>query len=287
MILDLFQLGESTTHIQHQKADLFKSFEKFIQILSEYPSAKTSILESYGVPFDKLFVSHPGYKNFLTEGFIKMVITDHERRFYLALHSVKFPPLTKNQNTKAKFFKDGYFLSNVKNMLEKRLTDSKFSDLLMVRTGSLYLDNLEPFQFLNDQIDAVILEKLIGAEFNKNMEIFTDCVGSHPDILQFYTNRILQSKWPENSNQELLKFMATSKYFLKIYESIFKYHMLSPPWLEKLNSSLQFLISSINRVLAGEEKVGIIKLMETHIEVYTVILQRLDSRTLKDLKVNF
>ena len=63
--------------------------------------------------------------------------------------------------------------------------------------------------------------------------------------------------------------------------------MLSPPWLEKLNSSLQFLISSINRVLAGEEKVGIIKLMETHIEVYTVILQRLDSRTLKDLKVNF
>ena len=67
MILDLFQLGESTTHIQHQKADLFKSFEKFIQILSEYPSAKTSILESYGVPFDKLFVSHPGYKNFLTE----------------------------------------------------------------------------------------------------------------------------------------------------------------------------------------------------------------------------
>jgi hypothetical protein len=287
MILHLFQLGESTTHIQHQKADLFKSSEKFFQILSEYPSTHTSILESYGVPFDKLFVSYPGYKKCLTEDFNKMVITDHERRFYQALHTVKVPSLTKNLSTKVKFFKDGYFLSNVKKMLEKRLTDSKFSDLLMVRTGSLYLETLEPFQFLNEQIDAVILEKLIGAEFNKNMEIFTDCVGSHPDILQFYTNQILQLKWPENSNQELLKFMATSKYFLKIYESVFKYKILSPPWMEKLRKSLQFLISSINRVLAGEEKVCIIKLMETHIVVYTDILQRLDSGTLKDLKVNF
>lgn len=288
IILFLFHHIEANlrnAYNQHEISDLQRTFEGFFQILSDYSSAYTSVLFSFGIPFDKVLTSNQAFMNFLPKDLNHKVTNDSERRFYQALLSTDFPDRKYGNHSKVKVFKDQFFHNHVKQMLSARLAESNFSHLLLVRTSS---DFLESCPALDKQLEHTILEKLYSVDFIKNIEILATCLYQDPKKLQFYTDQLMLRVWPKDNKRDLLKFMAESNYFLKIIEYCFNCPILSNQWRDKFKHGIQLLVSSINGVMSGEETTGIIKLMEPNTAIYSHIIQLLLVKSpdmVKDLKV--
>ena len=153
---------------------------------------------------------------------------------------------------------------------------SSLYELLMVRSHV----KLDDAVFLIQLLDIYILKLMSSSNIEQSIHILCNCLHHDTELLQHYISEYLTRKW-ERQNRKLLKLVVESDFFLTIFASCFKWKILNNHWEQQFKYVIDELVETVNRVIKGDEKLIVIKLLGKNINTWLQIIKLMIDNNLK------